>query len=94
MESRAVIELLREERRDDAVWEAMYDKSVQIGRTHNVNPPVPRATAVQRHRCNAPAGTPSEYWRRNLYLPFIDHLITELTDRYWSFRSIVLLLNI
>ena len=76
-----MIELLREEGRDDAVREAMYDKSVQIGRIHNVNPTVLRGTAIQRHGCNAPARTPSEYWRRNLYLPFIVHLITELTDR-------------
>ena len=43
----------------------------------------PRGTAVERHRCNAPAQTPSEYLKRNLYLPFIYllQLITELTDR-------------
>lgn len=42
---------------------------------------MPRVVGKQQHRCNAPANTPSEYWKRNLYLPFTDHLISELTDR-------------
>jgi len=80
-ECRAVINVLREERSDDSVWDAIYAKSVEIGTKHDVAATVPRVVARQRHRGNAPANTPSEYWKRNLYLPFVDHLITELTDR-------------
>jgi len=35
----------------------------------------------QQHRPNVPAHTTSEYWKRNMYLPFIDHLLEELQTR-------------
>ena len=72
-ECRAVINILQAERADDNVWEAIFRKSEEVGATHNIAASVPRVVARQRHRCNAPANTLSEYWKRNLYLPFIDH---------------------
>jgi hypothetical protein len=34
-----------------------------------------------QNRSNTPAGSIPEWWRLNVYLDFIDHLITQLTDR-------------
>ena len=42
---------------------------------------MPRNRGAQRNRPNAPAQTPSEYWKLNMYLPFVDHLINELYSR-------------
>lgn len=39
---------------------------------------MPRNRGAQRNRPNAGAQTPSEYWKLNMYLPFVDHLIAEL----------------
>ncbi|WAR25783.1 hypothetical protein MAR_011487 [Mya arenaria] len=49
----------------------------------NVEPSHPRAynNRSQKHRQNSPADTISEYWRRNLYIPFVDHLSMDLSDR-------------
>jgi hypothetical protein len=80
-ECQAVISILQAERADDTIWEAIFSKSEEVGTTHNIAANVPRVVGRQQHRCNALANTPSEYWKRNLYLPFIDHLIAELTDR-------------
>ena len=44
-------------------------------------PPLPRIAQRQTHRSNIPASTPFEYWRSNLFLPLIDHLINQLQDR-------------
>jgi hypothetical protein len=40
-----------------------------------------RNVGRQQHRANAPSITVSEFWRVNMYYPFIDHLLTELNDR-------------
>ena len=38
----------------------------------------PRITARQIHRSNIPADSPEAYYRRNLVIPFLDHITTEL----------------
>lgn len=63
------------------MWEELYYKAVNIARTVGVEPSMPRNNGRQRNRPNVPANTPSEFWRLNMYLPFIDHLITDLSDR-------------
>lgn len=73
--------MLQNERNDITVWEELYYKAVNIARTVGVEPSMPRNNGRQRNRPNVPANTPSEFWRLNMYLPFIDHLITDLSDR-------------
>ena len=43
---------------------------------------VPRVCAAQRHRCNHPASSPEEFWRRSVYIPFADHLVAEFSSRF------------
>ena len=43
---------------------------------------VPRINARQVHRDNIPADSPEEYYRRNLMIPFLDHITTELENRF------------
>ena len=42
----------------------------------------PRITARQVHRENTPADSPEVYYRRNLMIPFLDHITTELERRF------------
>ena len=42
----------------------------------------PRITARQVHHANIPADSPEEYYRRNLMIPFLDHITTELEGRF------------
>ena len=42
----------------------------------------PRITARQVHRANVPADSPEEYYQRNLMIPFLDHITTELEGRF------------
>ena len=82
-EARTIVRQVESERNDQTVWDALYDKSVDMANSVGVDPSRPRANnnLRQQHRQNVPAATVSEYWRRNLYLPFADHLIAELSDR-------------
>jgi hAT family C-terminal dimerisation region len=42
----------------------------------------PRNAGRQTHRANAPAEGTEEYYRRNIFIPFLDHLINELKVRF------------
>ena len=41
-----------------------------------------RITARQVHLANIPAYSPEEYYQRNLMIPFLDHITTELEGRF------------
>ena len=43
---------------------------------------VPRTCQRQTQRSNVSAETPKEYWRRSVFLPFLDPLLTELSSRF------------
>ncbi|XP_071123584.1 52 kDa repressor of the inhibitor of the protein kinase-like [Mytilus edulis] len=80
-ESKVVVRQLNDERNDPEVWNSLYDSAVELAATVNTDPSMPRNRGAQRNRPNAPAQTPSEYWKLNMYLPFVDHLIAELNTR-------------
>jgi hypothetical protein len=42
----------------------------------------PRTTNRQKGRCNTPVETTETYYKRNVYYPFIDHVISELAARF------------
>ena len=44
----------------------------------------PRTCQVKRNRANTPGETVEDYYRRNLTIPFLDHLINELEVRFGS----------
>ena len=46
------------------------------------NVTVPRQAARQNHRDNQPATTPEQYYKRSLAIPFLDHLTSQLNDRF------------
>lgn len=47
-----------------------------------VQPSLPRVCGRQQHRSNIPAQTPSEYYRRSISIPVLDHLLSELESRF------------
>ena len=42
----------------------------------------PRIRGRQTHRANAPADDPEEYYRKNIFIPFLDHFIDQLKVRF------------
>ncbi|XP_053382648.1 uncharacterized protein LOC128549611 [Mercenaria mercenaria] len=78
-ESKVVTKQLQNERNDPDVWDALYDSAVDLAATIGVQQSMPRHGGAQQHRPNAPA--PSAYWKYNMYLPFMDHLLVELDIR-------------
>lgn len=43
---------------------------------------VPRIVSRQTHRSNPPFSSPAEYWKRSIYIPYIDSLISSLDRRF------------
>ncbi|CAC5399410.1 unnamed protein product [Mytilus coruscus] len=83
-ESRVVIEQLNRKRNSIEAWDELFEKAVQVADTVEEVLIMPRAAGRQRHRVNVPAETPSQYWKCAMFLPFLDHLIQELTRRLVS----------
>ena len=48
---------------------------------------IPRRCGRQTQRSNVEATTAEEYWRRTVFVPFLDHLLAELSDRFSTMAS-------
>ncbi|KAJ8314827.1 LOW QUALITY PROTEIN: hypothetical protein KUTeg_006977 [Tegillarca granosa] len=83
-ECKVVVDVLRQERADESVWDELYQSAVDIGQPLNIQESMPRRVGRQCHRDNHPVDTPKQYWRVATYLPFIDHMKQELESRLLS----------
>lgn len=54
----------------------------QMCQVVNSQPQLPRISGRQHHRSNHPASSPSEYYRRTISIPLLDHLISEIDTRF------------
>ena len=60
----------------------IYDQSMTIAQSVDVEESMPRLASRQQHRQNIQAPNSSEYFRLNLTIPLLDHLINELSSRF------------
>ena len=77
-------ECIRDARKDDT-WDKVWAKIEQIASAVGVTVCKPRTASLQCHRANSGATgcqTPSDYYRINVYYPFIDHVVEELDTRF------------
>ena len=56
----------------------MYKEAISLGQSVNVEEIAPRQASRQQHRQNAPSDSVTEYYKRNITIPILDHLISEL----------------
>ncbi|KAL0162330.1 hypothetical protein M9458_041726 [Cirrhinus mrigala] len=72
---------LRETIEDD--FNQIYEQAIRMAAQVNVQPTSqPRAAGRQTHRENVPAETVKDYYRRNMAIPFLDHVILEFEFRF------------
>ncbi|XP_060585819.1 uncharacterized protein LOC132741624 [Ruditapes philippinarum] len=83
-ETKVVVQLLRNERNDADVWDALYDKASNIAAEFDIQPSRPRRAARQNHRANPDVHTVSDYWKVTLFYVFLDHLVQEIESRILS----------
>ncbi|XP_028413710.1 52 kDa repressor of the inhibitor of the protein kinase-like [Dendronephthya gigantea] len=66
----------------DAEHDSWYKEAESMGTSVGTQPDQPRTTGRQQHRANTPADTPSQYYRRVISVPFLDHLKSEIQTRF------------
>ncbi|EDO35147.1 predicted protein [Nematostella vectensis] len=66
----------------DATHHELYQDAVTIARQVDVQPDMPRVAQRQRHRPNAPAANPEDYYKINLTRVFLDHVFEQLDSRF------------
>jgi len=60
----------------------VYSLVVELAKAVIVNESAPKTTGRQQHRWNVPSTSLSEYFMRQLAIPTLDHLISEIDDRF------------
>ena len=65
----------------EAVFKRWYSNAVELSSDLATEPSIPRTASRQQHRANSPHDTPEEYYRRNLFVPFLDHITQEMSSR-------------
>ena len=66
----------------DTSFGHVFEHAVRMAQAVHVEPSMLRITSLQKNRSNTPAETAQEYYRRNLAIPFVDHIIVQLESRF------------
>ena len=65
-----------------ASFRQIWDLALQLAQSVDVTITMPRVIGKQVHRSNVQCTTAEEYYRLNLYVPFLDHVVTQMTERF------------
>ncbi|XP_065664616.1 52 kDa repressor of the inhibitor of the protein kinase-like [Hydra vulgaris] len=66
----------------DEEFSRVYTQAERMARSVNTEPTKPRTVRRQIMRNNAPAINPEEYYRRNLAIPFLNRISSELESQF------------
>ncbi|KAF2890296.1 hypothetical protein ILUMI_15877 [Ignelater luminosus] len=77
--------------RQNAVQEfkKIFEAAQSLCEKYGVEISVPRVTSRQTKRDNVPHSTPEEYFRRTIFVPFVDSFILHLDERLLSHDQIL-----
>ena len=80
----ANLKILLQGKRENAEAEflAIYSKAIETMEKHHIVPAMPRITGTQRNRANTPADSPEQYFKRTIFFPMIDQMLTDLSTRF------------
>ena len=80
-EAEIVIATLQAKRNDDDAWLTLFNKATEMADAVGEEPSRPRVAGRQQHRNNVMVDSIEQYWRRACFLPLLDHLVQQLTER-------------
>ena len=66
----------------DDFHQRLYEEAVRLGATVGIEESMPRLAGRQQHRQNIPATSNTDYYRLNITIPLLDHMISELDDHF------------
>ena len=71
------------------MYPTYYQEALRLAALVDVEESAPRLAGRQQHRQNVPATSSAEYYRLNVTVPLLDHMISELDSRFNSESSSV-----
>jgi hypothetical protein len=77
-----VMSVLNDRRVDFGHFDRVLESACETMEILNVTLVQPRHSKVQVNRANPPASSPSEYYRRAIYLPLVDSITVDLRSRF------------
>ena len=66
-----------------------YKKAEAVTLQNDLQISTPGIAARQKNRSNILAANPEEYFRMNVYIPFLDHILMNLKERFDKHRNII-----
>ena len=78
-----VLKMYQDERKEvDSSFAPIYTQSVTMAEKVGTVARMPRITSQQQHRSNTEAGSPREYFQRNVAIPVLDHIIMCIDQQF------------
>ena len=71
----------------DELHSKWYEKALTLSEEINITETTPRVVETQIHRSNTPAESVSDYYKRTITIPLLDHLMCELDYRFDSSKT-------
>ncbi|KAH3864340.1 52 kDa repressor of the inhibitor of the protein kinase-like [Dreissena polymorpha] len=71
----------------DTYHELWFKETTTIAAKLDVQPSKPRTCGRQTKRDNIEAGTPEDYYKRNMTIPFVDSFLSEMSTRFSELHS-------
>ena len=75
------------EKSDDS-FKKVYDRVICMSEIAKVTISVPRTCARQTQRTNVTALSTDKYWMRGIFIPYLDHFISQLCHRFGHISKI------
>ena len=66
----------------DGGFQIIYDQAVRMADKVGCIVSAPRTVGRQQHRSNVSSTTPIEHYKRNVAIPFLDHVLTHLNEQF------------
>ena len=60
----------------------MFDSAVRMADKVRCTVSAPRTVGRQQHRSNVSSATPIEHYKRNVAIPFLDHVLSHLNEQF------------
>ncbi len=64
------------------VFSSWYEEVLTLANKVGVAELVPRKTSLQRNRSNTPSESPSQHYKREIAIPLIDSLLSQMKERF------------
>lgn len=83
-------ELLNKQRSNvEDYFKTLYVQIKEFADENDIKEEVPRTCRLQKSRCNVPYSSEEEYYRRAVYVPYLDDFCNALNERFETHKELI-----